>query len=219
MIRICPSILNANFDDLPGEIERVAKVSDLLHLDIMDGVFVPNTTFEFAHAANLIQESSLPVDVHLMISEADSGVDPYLSTSALSLSVHLEALSDPKRTLAKIRDHGKRASLAIKPGTPIESISPYLNQVDMILIMTVEPGFGGQGFISDMLPKIKQARSWLDKNGFDKTWLQVDGGINMETIRKARAAGADTFVAGSVVYKSEDPAEMVMSLRECATVE
>jgi ribulose-phosphate 3-epimerase len=89
----------------------------------------------------------------------------------------------------------------------------------MILIMTVEPGFGGQGFISDMLPKIKQARSWLDKNGFNNTWLQVDGGINMETIRKARAAGADTFVAGSVVYKSEDPAEMVMSLRECATME
>ena len=133
----------------------------------MDGIFVPNTTFKFELASKLIETSGVPVDVHLMISEADSGVDPYLSTSALSLSVHFEALIDPKRTLSKIRDHGKRASLAIKPGTPIESISPYLNQVDMILIMTVEPGFGGQGFISDMLPKIKQARSWLDKNGFD----------------------------------------------------
>jgi ribulose-phosphate 3-epimerase len=219
VIRICPSILNANFDDLPGEIELVAKVSDLLHLDIMDGIFVPNTTFKFELASKLIETSSIPVDVHLMISEADSGVDPYLSTSALSLSVHLEALSDPRRTLAKIRENGKRASIAIKPGTPIDSIYPYLNQVDMILIMTVEPGFGGQGFKSEMLPKIRQARIWLDKNGFDKTWLQVDGGINVETIRQARVAGADTFVAGSVVYKSEDPAGMVKSLRECAIAE
>lgn len=217
MIRICPSILNANFDDLPNEIAKVAKYADLLHLDIMDGKFVPNTTFNPQSAKSIVENSPLPVDLHLMISEADRMVLPYTKMNAASISVHLEALSDPRATLRLIRDSGKRAALAIKPGTPIESVEPYLQDLDMILVMTVEPGFGGQRFISEMMPKVSLARKWLTQNGLNDKWIQVDGGINETTIREAFIAGADTFVAGSVVYKSSDPGGMVAKLRSCAT--
>ena len=217
MIRICPSILNANFDDLPNEIAKVANTADLLHLDIMDGKFVPNTTFDLDSTKNIIANSTLPVDLHLMISDADTNVTPYTEMSVTSISVHFEALSDPRSTLKNIRASGKRASLAIKPATPIESVEPYLHDLDMILVMTVEPGFGGQRFISEMLPKVRKARKWLTDNGLNEKWIQVDGGINEETIREAYLSGADTFVAGSVVYKSPNPAEMIKKLRNCAT--
>jgi len=217
MIRICPSILNANFDDLPNEIAKVANTADLLHLDIMDGKFVPNTTFDLESTKNIIANSTLPVDLHLMISDADTNVTPYTQMSVTSISVHFEALSDPRSTLKNIRASGKRASLAIKPATPIESVEPYLHDLDMILVMTVEPGFGGQRFISEMLPKVRKARKWLTDNGLNEKWIQVDGGINEETIREAYLSGADTFVAGSVVYKSPNPAEMIKKLRNCAT--
>lgn len=216
MIRICPSILNANFEDLPNEIAKVAHSADLLHLDIMDGIFVPNTTFDLNWTKEIIDSSPLPVDLHLMISEADSKVFPYVKMNAVSISVHLEALTDPRATLRLIRENGKRAALAIKPATSIESVQPYLQDLDMILVMTVEPGLGGQKFIAEMLPKVTQARKWLTENGLDETWIQVDGGINETTIREACVAGADTFVAGSVVYKSPDPADMVTKLRSCA---
>lgn len=216
MIRICPSILNANFEDLPNEIARVAQSADLLHLDIMDGIFVPNTTFDLKWTKEIIDGSPLPVDLHLMISEADSKVLPYTRMNAISISVHLEALTDPRATLRLIKENGKRAALAIKPATPIESVQPFLQDIDMILVMTVEPGLGGQKFIAEMLPKVTQARKWLTQNGLDETWIQVDGGINETTIREAFVAGADTFVAGSVVYKSPDPADMITKLRSCA---
>jgi ribulose-phosphate 3-epimerase len=192
MIRICPSILNANFDDLPNEIAKVANTADLLHLDIMDGKFVPNTTFDLESTKNIIANSTLPVDLHLMISDADTNVTPYTQMSVKSISVHFEALSDPRSTLKNIRASGKRASLAIKPATPIESVEPYL-------------------------PKVRKARKWLTDNGLNEKWIQVDGGINEETIREAYLSGADTFVAGSVVYKSSNPAEMIKKLRNCAT--
>jgi len=219
MIRICPSILNADFSNLALEIERVAEVSDLLHLDIMDGKFVPNETFTIQESKKIIAESALKTDVHLMIADADNAVIPYLETTAISLTVHLEALAKPLETLRNIRSHGKRAGLAIKPGTPIDSIHPFLMEVDMILIMTVEPGFGGQKFMAEMMPKVATARKWLDANNLDDTWLQVDGGVNLETIKIARNSGADTFVAGSVVYKSDNPAEIVKALRVNATAE
>lgn len=219
MIRICPSVLNANFDDLPNEISKVADTADLLHLDVMDGNFVPNTTFDLEWTDKIVKDSQLPVDLHLMISEADSAVVPYTEMNAVSISVHLEALNDPRTTLRRIRASGKRAALAIKPATSIDSVEPYLSDLDMILIMTVEPGFGGQRFLSEMMPKVTEARNWLTKNGFDDKWIQVDGGINETTIREAFIAGADTFVAGSVVYKSSDPAGMVTKLRSCATTE
>lgn len=219
MIRICPSILNADFSNLALEIERVAEVSDLLHLDIMDGKFVPNETFTIQESKKIIAESALKTDVHLMIADADNAVIPYLETTAISLTVHLEALAKPLETLRNIRSHGKRAGLAIKPGTPIDSIHPFLMELDMILIMTVEPGFGGQKFMAEMMPKVATARKWLDANNLDNTWLQVDGGVNLETIKIARNSGADTFVAGSVVYKSDNPAEIVKALRVNATAE
>ena len=216
MIRICPSILNANFDDLPGEIARVASESDLLHLDVMDGIFVPNFTFDFPTAKQIIEDSVLPVDVHLMIAEADRTSLSYLETSATSITVHLEACDNPLQTLRAIRRGGKRAALAIKPSTSIDLVEPFLSELDMILVMTVEPGFGGQRFISEMMPKVERARTWLSRQGFEDIWLQVDGGINEETIQIAHRAGADTFVAGSVIYRATDPARMAKTLRQLA---
>ncbi|MEY3373398.1 MAG: hypothetical protein RIT18_29 [Actinomycetota bacterium] len=216
MIRICPSILNANFDELPSEIAKVAQVSDLLHLDVMDNKFVPNFTFSFERAREIIEGSQLPVDVHLMIANADKEALPYLDTSALSITVHFEACADPLSLLTEIRRRGKRSAIAIKPGTAIDEIRELIPAVDMILVMTVEPGFGGQKFMSEMMPKVEVARRWLDEGGFGDTWLQVDGGVNLETISKAKRAGADTFVAGSVVFNSPDPAGVVETLRQLA---
>jgi ribulose-phosphate 3-epimerase len=216
VIRICPSILNANFDELPSEIAKVAQVSDLLHLDVMDNKFVPNFTFSFERAREIIEGSQLPVDVHLMIANADKEALPYLDTSALSITVHFEACADPLSLLTEIRRRGKRSAIAIKPGTTIDEIKELIPAVDMILVMTVEPGFGGQKFMSEMMPKVEVARRWLDEGGFLDTWLQVDGGVNLETISKAKQAGADTFVAGSVVFNSPDPAGIVETLRQLA---
>jgi len=213
MIRICPSILNANFDNLPNEIRRVAEVSDLLHLDVMDNVFVPNFTFDLERSLEIIQFSTLPVDVHLMISHADEKATSFVTTNTASITVHLEACSDPIATLRLIRARNVRAGLAIKPHTPIEAVEELLTEIDMLLVMTVEPGFGGQSFMDSMLPKVQTARRWLQQKGLSDTWLQVDGGISLTTIRRAFDAGADTFVAGSAVYKAEDPAEMIRSLR------
>ena len=213
MIRICPSILNANFDNLPNEIRKVSQVSDLLHLDVMDNVFVPNFTFDLERSLEIIQLSSLPVDVHLMISHADEKATSFVTTNTASITVHLEACSDPIATLRSIRARKVRAGLAIKPNTPIEAVGELLMEIDMLLVMTVEPGFGGQSFMDSMLPKVQTARRWLQQKGLSDTWLQVDGGISLTTIRRAFDAGADTFVAGSAVYKAEDPAEMIRSLR------
>ena len=216
VIRICPSILNANFNDLPNEILKVAQFSDLLHLDVMDGKFVPNSTFSFEEAREIIGYSELPVDVHLMIEQADRNAIDYIQTSAFSITVHFEACENPLNVLRSIRKSGKRVGLAIKPNTQLTAIEDFLDEIDMLLVMTVEPGFGGQSFIEGMVPKIQKARDWLREKELTDTWLQVDGGINLETIQIARKAGADTFVAGSVVYKSEDPAATIQQLRKLA---
>jgi len=213
VIRICPSILNANFDDLPNEILKVARDSDLLHLDVMDNVFVPNFTFDLNRSLEIIGQSVLPVDVHLMVSEVDAKAIDYATENTASITVHYEACSDPLSTLQRIRSVGKRAGLAIKPQTPISVVEELLNEIDMILVMTVEPGFGGQSFMESMMPKVEQARKWLRDKKLPDTWIQVDGGISLATIKRAFEAGADTFVAGSAVYKSEDPAAMIRSLR------
>ncbi len=216
MIRICPSILNANFDDLPNEILKVAGHADLLHLDVMDNVFVPNFTFDLEKSLEIISESALPVDVHLMINEPDTEAVKYAAANTASITVHFEACKDPLQTLREIKSRGVRAGLAVKPNTPIEVVDELLPDLDMILVMTVEPGFGGQKFMSEMMPKVEKARNWLGEKSFSEKWIQVDGGISLDTICTAYQAGADTFVAGSAVYRSDNPAEMIDQLRQKA---
>ena len=212
-IRITPSILNADFSRLDEEISRISAVSDLLHLDVMDNVFVPNFTFDFEQAASIIGSSPIPVDAHLMIADVDRLAPAYAHAGSASVTIHAEASSAISQTLRAIKSEGARAGLALKPGSAISDYESYADDVDMFLIMTVEPGFGGQKFMSAMMEKVKQTRNII---GDRPIWLQVDGGISLETIESAREAGADTFVAGSAVFNSPDPAEMIMQLRALA---
>ena len=212
-VRITPSILNADFSNLVGEIDRISAVSDLVHLDVMDDKFVPNFTFTFEAAADLISKSALPVDAHLMVEDGDIAGPQFAEFGCASVTVHAEATSNIAQTLKSIRKIGSRSGLALKPGSEIEAYSEFIDDVDMFLIMTVEPGFGGQSFMSEMVPKIQRTRKLI---GSRPIWLQVDGGISEKTIEIAAAAGADTFVAGSAVFKADDPAEMVRKLRSMA---
>jgi ribulose-phosphate 3-epimerase len=212
-IRITPSILNADFSRLDEEISRISAVSDLLHLDVMDNIFVPNFTFDFDQAASIIGSSPIPVDAHLMIADVDRLAPAYAHAGSASVTIHAEASSSISQTLRAIKGEGARAGLALKPGSAISDYEGYTDDVDMFLIMTVEPGFGGQKFMSAMMEKVKQTRSII---GDRPIWLQVDGGISLETIEIAREAGADTFVAGSAVFNSPDPAEIIMQLRALA---
>lgn len=212
-IRITPSILNADFSRLDEEIARISAVSDLLHLDVMDNLFVPNFTFDFDQAASIIGSSPIAVDSHLMIADVDRLAPAYAHAGSASVTIHAEASSSISKTLRAIKDEGARAGLALKPGSAISDYEGYADDVDMFLIMTVEPGFGGQKFMSAMMEKVKQTRNII---GDRPIWLQVDGGISLETIEIAREAGADTFVAGSAVFNSPDPAEMIKQLRALA---
>jgi len=213
-IRITPSILNADFSNLQSEIVKIAKVSDLLHLDVMDNVFVPNFTFNFESASNIIKESSLPVDAHLMVADVDHIAPEYAQAGCASVTIHAEATKDISGTLRAIRKIGARSGLALKPSTQIEDYVDFIDDVDMFLIMTVEPGFGGQKFMTDMMSKVSRTRAII---GSRPIWLQVDGGVSLETIEIAADAGADTFVAGSAVFNAQDPAAMVTALRELAS--
>jgi ribulose-phosphate 3-epimerase len=212
-VRITPSILNADFARLDEEIARIASVSDLLHLDVMDNVFVPNFTFDFDQASAIIGASPIPVDSHLMIADVDRLAPAYAHAGSASVTIHAEASSAISATLRAIKAEGARAGLALKPGSRIEDYADYVDDVDMFLIMTVEPGFGGQKFMSAMMEKVSATRAII---GDRPIWLQVDGGISLETIEIAREAGADTFVAGSAVFNSPDPAEMITQLRALA---
>ena len=215
-ILITPSILNADRENLSSEIARIASVSDYIHLDVMDNIFVPNQTFTLAESQKIISESALQVDTHLMIADPDEQAHLYAKAGSKSVTFHFEASSKPAATISKIANEGARVGVALKPTTPFHVIAPLLKDVDMLLIMTVEPGFGGQSFMTDMLPKIQEARTEIDAHHFGKIWLQVDGGIPLETIEIAVEAGADTFVAGSAVFNSDDPAAMVLALRDLA---
>jgi ribulose-phosphate 3-epimerase len=179
----------------------------------MDNIFVPNITFDFESAAAIIASSPIPVDSHLMIADVDQLAPAYADAGSASVTIHAEASDDPSKTLRAIRAEGARAGLALKPGTDIDLYSGIIDDVDMFLIMTVEPGFGGQKFMEAMMDKVRKTRKII---GDRPIWLQVDGGISLETIEIAHEAGADTFVAGSAVFNSPDPAEMVTRLRELA---
>jgi ribulose-phosphate 3-epimerase len=213
-IRITPSILNADFSRLNQEIDSIAEVSDLLHLDVMDNVFVPNFTFDFEAASKIISESSLAVDAHLMVADVDLIAVQYAEVGCASVTIHAEATKNIPQTLKNIRAAGSRSSLGIKPNTDIDQYADCIDLVDMFLIMTVEPGFGGQKFMENMMDKVRKTRTLI---GDRPIWLQVDGGISMNTIEMALEAGADTFVVGSAVFNAPDPAQMVVDLRKFAT--
>jgi ribulose-phosphate 3-epimerase len=215
-IRITPSILNADLNNLQSEILKISAVSDLLHLDVMDDLFVPNFTFDFAAASKIIAQSPLPVDAHLMVADVDSIAIEYAEIGCASVTIHVEATADLRKTLRGIRSAGARAAIALKPRTALDEYSDLIDEVDMFLIMTVEPGFGGQKFISEMMEKVRSTRKLI---GSRPIWLQVDGGISLETIEIAREAGADTFVAGSAVFNADDPAEMINLLRAKASAQ
>ena len=213
-LRITPSILNADHENLNTEIAKIAKDSDLVHLDIMDNLFVPNISWDFAAAEKIIAQCPIPVDAHLMINDVDRIALDYARAGAGSVTIHIEATANPIQTFKSLRKLGARAGMALKPGTEIELYSDLLGEIDMLLIMTVEPGFGGQKFMANMMDKVRRSKALI---GDRPIWIQVDGGISMETIAISREAGADTFVAGSAVFNSPDPAEMVKMLRHRAS--
>ena len=213
-IRITPSILSADRENIVNEIAKIAEVSDLIHLDIMDNRFVPNQTWNLAEAQAIITASPTLIDAHLMVEDVDTLAIEYAIAGSGSVTIHAEAAVDISKTLRGVRSHGARAGLAVKPGTPIEGYLEFSDLVDMFLIMTVEPGFGGQKFIAEMMEKVRLTRKSI---GDRPIWLQVDGGISMDTIAMAREAGADTFVAGSAVFNSPEPAVMVEMLRHRAS--
>lgn len=215
-ILINPSILNANFDDLANEIAKVSQSADQLHLDIMDNIFVPNFTFDFQRAKEIIAFSDLPVDAHLMIADPDVSAPRYAQAGCVSVTFHLEAAKNIGQTISDVKSNGAKVGVAVKPGTPFSLVEPFIEQIDLLLIMTVEPGFGGQSFMHEQMDKVKTARSRIELIKGGKPLIQVDGGISLETIGEAASAGANCFVAGSAVYKSADPENMVQLLRKSA---
>ena len=216
---INPSILNANFDDLENEILKISQVSDSLHLDIMDNLFVPNFTFDLQKATQIIAYTPIPVDSHLMIENPDIFAAKYAEAGSDSVTFHLEAAKDVRATIKNIRSNGSMVGIAIKPKTDLDFVAPYLSEIDMLLVMTVEPGFGGQSFMFDQMSKVEAARVAINNLSNSDLLLQVDGGISDTTIATAAKAGADCFVAGSAVYKAADPAMMVTKLRSLANAE
>jgi ribulose-phosphate 3-epimerase len=211
-VQISPSILSADFANLERELGRIAT-ADWAHVDVMDGHFVPNLTLGLPVVEALVKVSPLPIDTHLMIEDPDRWAPAYAEAGAASVTFHAEAAAAPVRLARELRRAGARAGLALKPATPVEPFVDLLPEVDMLLVMTVEPGFGGQGFLDVCLPKIRRARAAIRDAGLD-VWLQVDGGVSVETIERAADAGADVFVAGSAVYGAEDAAASIERLRQ-----
>ena|SRR5690625_728187 len=210
-IQIAPSILSADFADLGNEVDRIGA-ADWVHVDVMDNHFVPNLTIGLPVVEALLARTSTPVDCHLMIAQPDRWAPAYAEAGAGSVTFHLEATAAPIRLAREIRAQGSRAGIGLNPATPIEPLGDLLTEVDMLLLMTVEPGFGGQAFLDVCLPKIQRARQMIDAAGLD-VWVQVDGGVSASTIERCAEAGADVFVAGSAVYGAENAAAAVEDLR------
>lgn len=218
-IRIEPSILTADFANLETELGRIAT-ADAVHVDVMDNHFVPNLTFGPAMVGRLQEVAPIPLDVHLMITDVDHWGPGYAELGAFSVTFHAEASTHPIILARALRERGARAGIALKPGTAVEPYLDLLDEFDQVLIMTVEPGFGGQSFMHDVLPKIRAVRAAADARRDLDVWLQVDGGIGLDTIGLAAEAGADTFVAGSAVYQAPDgadPAAAIAALRSAAS--
>jgi ribulose-phosphate 3-epimerase len=210
---ISPSILSADFARLSEEAARVEGAADWLHVDVMDNHFVPNLTLGLPIVESLLKSTPIPIDCHLMIEDPDRWAPAYAEAGAGSVTFHVEAAAAPVRLARQLRKLGSRAGMALKPATAIEPYVELLPELDMLLIMTVEPGFGGQGFLDAVLPKIRRAKQAI---GDLDIWLQVDGGVTETTIVQCAEAGADVFVAGSSVYGAADPAEAIGRLRAAA---
>ena len=213
MIKIAPSILSADFANLERDIRRIST-ADYVHVDVMDGLFVPNITIGIPVVAAIRPATDLPLDVHLMIDRPVRYVEQFCQAGADVVTVHVEADSEENtgRALDLIRAQGKRAGVVLKPGTPAEAALPFLDKCSMALVMTVEPGFGGQKFMEDMMPKLRQLRQWIDERGLDCE-LEVDGGVDPVTCRTVIANGANVLVAGSAVYKAQDIPARIQELR------
>jgi ribulose-phosphate 3-epimerase len=214
-MRINPSILAADFVNLETELGRI-RDADLVHVDVMDNHFVPNLTFGPQMVERIQAVSPVPLDVHLMITDPERWAPGYAELGAFSVTFHAEATNEPVALARRLRSIGARAGLALKPGTQVDDYLDLLPEFDQILVMTVEPGFGGQSFIADMMPKLVRLRERVKSSALD-VWLQVDGGINEETIVTAAESGADTFVAGSSVFRAENPAAQIALLRQSAS--
>ena len=209
-IKISPSMLASDFANLESELKK-CESAELIHLDVMDGHFVPNITIGAPVIKAMKAVCDVPFDVHLMISEPLKYIKDFADAGADLITFHIESESDPQQTIDKITELGCKAALAVKTGTEIEAVYPYLEKLDMVLVMTVEPGFGGQSFMADMMPKIEKLRAKCPDID-----IQVDGGVNSQTIKTCAKAGANVFVAGSAVFKSENPAETIKLLKENA---
>ncbi len=211
-MRITPSILNADFANLSAEVGRIPG-ADAIHIDVMDNHFVPNLTIGLPVVESLRKATDKMLDIHLMIEDADRWAPAFAEAGAESVTFHVEAAAAPIRLARELRKLGARASIALKPATPIDGFADMLGEVDMVLLMTVEPGFGGQSFLDLVLPKIRRTRELI---GDRPIWLQVDGGVSTSTIERCAEAGADTFVAGSAVFNAPEPDAMVGQLRDLA---
>ena len=214
-VRIQPSILSADFVNMQRDVEAIGT-ADAVHVDVMDNHFVPNLTFGLEMVTRVQAVSPVPLDVHLMITDVDRWAPGYAELGVFSVTFHAEATADPVGLARRLREIGSRAGLAVKPGTDVTPCLELLPEFDQLLVMTVEPGFGGQTFMTDMMPKVAAVRAAAGAAGLD-VWLQVDGGITVDTISIAAEAGADTFVAGSSVYGAPDAADAIAALRAAAT--
>ena len=213
MIKIAPSILSADFAELGRDIRRIAT-ADYVHFDVMDGRFVPNISIGLPVLKSIRPVTELPIDVHLMIEEPSLYAERFCDAGADLVTMHVEADTEEKlhKAIAAIHAKGKKAGVVLKPATPAEAALPYLEEVDILLVMTVEPGFGGQKFMADMMPKVTTLRKWIDARN-PACELEVDGGVDPETARVCVAAGANVLVAGSSVYKAENIPERIARLR------
>ena len=214
MIKIAPSILSADFANLERDIQRIST-ADYVHVDVMDGMFVPNITIGIPVVKSIRPTTALPLDVHLMIVEPGRYVEQFCDAGADLVTVHVESDTEEKLhdAIARIHAKGKRAGVVLKPKTPAETVLPFLNEVELVLVMTVEPGFGGQSFMMDQLDVIRQCREIIDWYN-PSCLLEVDGGINFKTAPLVKAAGANVLVAGSGIYGQEDRAAAIQALRE-----
>ncbi len=218
MIKISPSILSSDYGNLSSELKRMeACGADMLHIDVMDGHFVPNITLGAPIVKCIRKSSALPFDVHLMISDPYKYIPDFVNAGSDIITFHAEADSDIEKTIDLILASGKKAGLSVKPKTPVEAVYPYLDKLSMVLVMTVEPGFGGQSFMEDMMPKVSAVRSEIDRRGLDID-IQVDGGINKDTISIAAKAGANVFVSGNAIFSSDDAEKTIADFKARASV-